>query len=301
MRYHSTDRVLDEIRYLYHTYGANLILPEDDLFTANKVRTLELLNGIAGLNLPDFEMQFPNALSVNTLNEEVIDGLIRAGMKICVLAIESGSELIQRKVINKRVNLEKAKQLVGMLRDKGIYSRCYFIIGFPGETIEQMHETINYARDLGADWCSISKACPLPGTQMYDDFIAQGSITDDENIPLFLSDATRLFDTPVISAADLNELSYRANLDINFINNVNFKLGDFLKAKTLFEDVTLQYPFHIVAHYCISECHANMGEKDQAASVLTHIANLIATNSEAKKMFNKYHHLMPKFALYIAA
>ncbi len=294
MRYHSTEYVLEEMRILHERYGINLYIPEDDLFTVNKARIVPLLNAITGLNIPGMEMQFPNALSVNTLDEEVLDALIDAGMRICTLAVESGSQYVQVNVIKKRANLDRAKMLVQYLKSKDIFVRCYFILGFPGETKDQMQETIDFGRALGADWIAIFAAVPLPGTEMFHQFREMGVIEDEESAWSTLY-TQRIFDTPEISADELNELIYRANLDINFVNNPNLSDGRYERAIELFEDVVLKFPFHVVGHSCVLMCLEALGRHAEASARRQHIAHLVETDERAREMYQKYPDFMPDF------
>ena len=296
MRFRSPENVALELKNLYEKYGVNLISPEDDVFTMTEDRCLKMLKLIRDLNIPDFEMQLPSGLSVKTLNEKVIDELAKTGVNIFTLAIESGSEYVQKNVINKNCDLDKAKELVRYIRSKGFMVRCYFILGFFGETKEQMYETINYVKELGADWAAFMIATPLIGSEMYNQLIKAGYIK--ENIELFskIQYAKRSFDTPEISADELNDLAYRANLECNFINNVNKINKNYEKAIDIYNDIVLSYPFHIIALYCIMECYEGLGNYEKAEELKEKIINLIKTDSRSKKMFDKYHDLTPKLA-----
>jgi hypothetical protein len=148
------------------------------LFTAKKSRFLEMLAAIRNLKIPDFEMQLPSALRVNDLDDDVIDALVETGLRIATLAIESGDDYVQKHIIRKNVDLTKAVHAVRRLKDLGIVVRCYFILGFPGETKEQMRQTVDYARGLGADWCNFIIATPLIGSVMYDQFVEMGCIPE---------------------------------------------------------------------------------------------------------------------------
>lgn len=294
MRYRSVESVVAEIKELHSRFGVNMLVPEDDLFTVKKTRVIELVNAISDLQLPDFEFQFPNALSVNTLDEEVLDALIAAGMKICTLAIESGSEFVQVNIIKKRCNLEKAKRLIKYLREKDIIVRCYFILGFPGETQEMMLESIEYARGLDADWCSFPVVIPLLGSEMYDQFLERGEYGVDDQVWASVY-ANRQFDTQEILAEEINELAYRTSLDLNFINNPNRRLGNFKRAIEIFQDILFRYPHHIVACYCIMECYEAQGADEEAADMRERTVTLIQTNRHSREMFEKYGDVMPRF------
>ena len=292
MRYRTDENVLAEVQALYDTYGVNLIIPEDDLFTVNRKRVISLLTALKGLNLPDFEMQFPSALSINTLDEEVLDSLIGAGMKICVLAVESGSTYTQRHIIKKNCNLEKAKSHVAYLKKKGIMVRCYFIFGFPAETKELMRESIDFAKELAADWSTMNIAAPLVGTEMYRQFVEMGVIEDNLETWSEAFFGSREFDTEEITADELNELAYRANLEINFLNNPSLVSGNYEKAIDIFDDILGSHPFHLVAIDCLIKCHQGLGNFDTVQALKERSLVLLKTDERARDMFIKYSDLM---------
>lgn len=257
-----------------------------------------MLAAIRNLKIPDFEMQLPSALRVNDLDDDVIDALVETGLRIATLAIESGDDYVQKHIIRKSVNLTKAVHAVRRFKDQGIVVRCYFIFGFPGETKEQMRQTVDYARGLGADWCNFIIATPLIGSVMYDQFVEMGSIPEDFFLQANTIFMERQFDTPEISAAELNEFAYRANLDINFLNNHNKVTGQYEKAIVLYRDVVGTHPFHIIGRYCIMECQRLLGNLDDAAETENTILNLIRVDQRAQKMYEKYGDLMPNLRVH---
>jgi anaerobic magnesium-protoporphyrin IX monomethyl ester cyclase len=296
MRFRSAKNVIDEIRLLNEKYGVTLFMPEDDLFTADHKRVLELLTAIKNLGISGIEVEMPNGLSVNALDSDVVDELISVGMRIFVLAIESGSEYVQKHMIKKNCDLEKARRLVNLLKSRGILVRCYFILGFHTETKGQMQETVNYAKSLGADWCVFNIATPLVGSEMYDQLVEIGCIKDNVDTWSNTVFDRRQFDTPETTAEDLNDFAYRANLDCNFLNNPNKVNGRFEKAVRIYRDVVSRYPFHVIAWYCIMECYRGLGDEGKAKRVEMHLRKLIQSDKRAAEMFAKYGDMIGPFA-----
>lgn len=292
MRYRSPANVLDEMRQLHEGYGINLFVPEDDLFTVNKQRILTLLGAITDLDIPDMEIQMPNALSVNTLDEDVIDALASAGMRICVLAVESGSDYVQKHIIKKRCDLERAHRVIEYARSIGLYVRLNLIYGFPGETLDQMKETADFARISKADWSANFIAMPLLGSEMYDQFTEMGHVSY-ENRGWEGTYADRSFDTDEISQEELKDFVYRTNLDVNFKNNQNFLTGDWQKALGAFDDVRKLHPFHVIAHYMAMQCHEKLGHDEAVADIQDTIRSLLAENPKSQDMVRKYDDLFP--------
>jgi MoaA/NifB/PqqE/SkfB family radical SAM enzyme len=297
MRFRSVQNIVEEVKILNQKYGVTLFLPEDDLFTADKKRVMRLLAALRELNIPNVEMQFPDALSVNTLDESIIDEMARTGMKIATFAIESGSDYVQKQIIRKNCNLKKAKRLVEYAHSKGLITRCYFILGFPHETKEQMRETVEYAKSLVADWCVLMIATPLVGSEMYDQFVEMGCIQD--NIETWSGTVfdKRHFDTEEITAEELNDFVYRANLERNFLCNPNIVNGNFARAIQLFKDIVWRYPFHIIGWYCLMESYKGLGDFNAALRTEESMRSLIRSDSRAADMYAKYCNLMPAFKL----
>jgi len=294
MRFRSVENVVSEVSLLNERYGVNLFIPEDDLFTVKKKRVVTILNGLKNLSIPGFEIQFPNALSINTLDEELLDILIDTGMGYAQLAIESGSKYTQKNIIKKNCDIDKAKHLVKYLRKQGIVVRCFFILGFPGEDKILMEETIKYAKELEADWCSFQIANPLIGSEMYNQFVGRGEISEEPEFWTKTIYENRAFDTKEFSAKELLGIAYYANLDVNFVNNYNLIHGNYKRAIELFEDILKFYPFHIFALYFISQCHHEMEEYGQAEKTMDRIRELIKKDKNARDLFDKYGYLLPE-------
>ena len=297
VRLRSIENVVDEVEELHLRYGVTVIMPWDDIFTMGRRRTVELLRRLRGLEIPGFQIQFQNGLSVHGLDEEIVDELILTGMPMTAIAIESGSEYVQHHIIKKNCDLKKARCLVSYMREKSVFVRCLFILGFAGETQVQMQETIDYAKSLGADWCVFGIASPLVGSEMYDQWVKAGVIQDGPAFWGASSYGHRSFDTPEISAEDLNELAYRANLECNFIGNPNLTAGRYDRAGQLFRDIVAKFPFHVVAWHCLLYCEEHLWHEQEAADLKRHIAEVIETNGLAREMFLKYRELIPRIGI----
>lgn len=294
MRFRSVENVIAEMRELNERYGINLYTPEDDLFTANRKKVIPLLQAIKefGADIPNFEIQFPNALSVNTLFDDVMDALMEAGMRVTNVAIESGSKYVQRNIIKKNCNLDRALEVIKYFRDHGCIARCYFIGGFPGETKEMMNETVEFAKKLRCDWGVFNVAAPVRGTEMYRQFVDAGYIKDDMEVWSSAFFLERIFDTPEIGAEELKDFLYRANLDVNFLHNPNYLDGDWEKSLRIFSEIVSGHKFHIFGWYIMMKCYEALGRTEEAEETLRHIHELVATDERSTKMYRKYGYML---------
>ena len=120
----------------------------DDNFALNRKRTIEICSEIIRRGL-DIQFETPNGISINTLNEEVLDALVSAGLVRVYLAIESGSEFIRNEIMGKHLSTEKIYEIVGLTKKhKQLHVKAYFIIGMPEETHETLEETYNMIKKI---------------------------------------------------------------------------------------------------------------------------------------------------------
>lgn len=296
MRYRSVANVVQELAILQERYGITSVIPEDDLFSVKKPRIIALCKAVAARFQRSIHFQFPNGLSVATLDEDVIEAMVEMGMSLANIAIESGSPHVQRHVIKKNCNLERARGVVQACRDAGIFVRAYFIFGFPGESREMMQETIDFAASLPTDWNVFNVAAPLIGTEMYEQMIALGWIDRTFNWDdAFFQERT--FDTPAISARDLKDLTYGANITTNFFGNYNLRMGLHGRAIALFEDVLRSHKGHLIAQYCIAQAQGAMGDALRQEQSLGECRRMLAAEYPLSlSQLAQYRDLMPELA-----
>jgi len=230
-RYRSVDNVLSEVNWLVDKYGADEILIQDDNFTKDKKRACEILDRLK------IRWAIPNGLEVNSLDREILEKAKASGVQDLTLAIETGSPRIQ-KLIKKNVNLDKAKEIIGIMRELRIYSKVFYMLGFPGETKEEIQQTIDYASKLKADWSIFSIVNSLPGTEL-----AKKVKPDFDNIGY----ANANISTEDFNAEYIEKKVGEANIKINFIENYNLNGGNIDYAIRDFQRIAQRYPQHTIA------------------------------------------------------
>ena len=102
---------------------------------------------------------------------------------------------------------ETYRDIVRLCRDHGFTSHFSNIIGFPQDTEQEIDEHLEVLREMAPSWASFYILCPIPGTEQYDDFMAQGLITET-NLDRF--DTTCLtWRHPCLSRERLLELLFK--------------------------------------------------------------------------------------------
>ena len=66
------------------------------------------------------------------------------------IAVETGSPEMQKR-INKNLNFDMVRKVVKMIKSHGVPVYICWMVGFPNETLDQINETFNFARELKAN------------------------------------------------------------------------------------------------------------------------------------------------------
>ena len=179
LRMRSAKNVVDELERLKDKYGINAFLFDDDMPFGNKKRTKEMLRLLIERKL---DLAWKAAgVSIFKMDEETFKLMAESGCISIGIAIESGNQRILKEVINKPVNLKKVPGLIKIAKSYGLGVVANFIIGFPGETWDEIRQTIHYAETCGVDYAKIYMAEPLLGTRLYDMAVEMGVIIGDHS------------------------------------------------------------------------------------------------------------------------
>lgn len=176
-RYKSPERVVAEMRKAL-SLGFREIHLVEDLFTANLQRAKDVLRAVieADLGCP---WQLPNGIRVSQVDEEFARLAAQAGCYSIGLGVESGNQDLLDNV-KKQATLDQARSTVKLLRDHGIETVCFFMLGLNGETEETMQATIDFACELNPDFAKATIMYPLPGTPLFTQLEQEGRLRTRE-------------------------------------------------------------------------------------------------------------------------
>lgn len=171
-RFMSVPAVLREIEKMVDKYGVRDIEILDDIFNLDLERAKAICDEIVRRGIK-INISFPNGLRADRMDEELIVKLKRAGAHMAVYAIETASPRLQKQ-IKKNLDLEKAARMVRFTAAQGITTAGFFMLGFPGETREEILSTIKFARDLPFQFANFFYVTPRPNTELYDTVVKDG-------------------------------------------------------------------------------------------------------------------------------
>ena len=162
----SPENVIKEIIWLKEEYGIKSIIFDDDNLYINKKRAMSIFSLMIRNKL---NIKW-NAIAVSAfcLNEELLEIMAESGCKYIDVALESGVERVLKDIINKPVKLDHAQKMISKAKALKIDVSANFVIGFPGETWDEIRQSLSFAETLDLDYVKIFIATPLPKTKLYE-------------------------------------------------------------------------------------------------------------------------------------
>lgn len=257
MRYQSKERVKEDLEKLVQRYGVGGVVIQDDHFMAGKKRPYEIVEVIGKEKL---KMFFQNALAIFALDFEFLKLIKKMGVDELVLPVESGSMRVLREEMRKPLKLEKIPVVVENCRKIGIYTDCNIIIGMPGETKKDIEDSREFLKTIYADWFRVFIATPIPGSEMHQ------TVMDKKyyKIPPIRANYKRaVIETEHLTSEYVQYMTYYMNLELNFVYNSNYRLGNYKTAIESFHNVINVKSDHLFAHYFASKCFEKLGKIDE--------------------------------------
>lgn len=136
----------------------------DDSFFVNKDHSRAVCAALSGSGF-----SWVCDMALQDANDDALRWVRKGGGTAINVGVESAS-VRWRELSGKHVSEGQPEDLVKRARDKGLRVHFYFMIGFPGETVDEINATLDYAaklKDLGATPC-ISLVTPYPKTRLWD-------------------------------------------------------------------------------------------------------------------------------------
>jgi anaerobic magnesium-protoporphyrin IX monomethyl ester cyclase len=204
--------IVDEIEFLQNRYGFEEFIVEDENFTYYPDHVFGVSRELKRRGLHCY-FSFPNGIRIDRITEEIVRELKEMGTYMVRVGLESGSEKTL-KAMKKNLDLNEVKKNLKILKRHKIIVNGAFILGFSGETMEDIEKTIQFAIDSGIDTAYIGNYLPLPGSEDFNRLVAEGEIRIDEiNWSLYTAYYGKIAYHPVgMTAEELLKAVRRATL-----------------------------------------------------------------------------------------
>lgn len=161
-RQRSAENIVEEMTILKEKYGAREIHFYDDTFTVNKKRIYRLCELLLQTKL---NLIWRCSSRVDTVDKDMLKMMYKTGCRSISYGIESGDDEILKKM-NKNTTVSQAKDAVKWTNEAKIQAKGFFMLNFPGETIETTEKTISLAKELDLDFAGFNLTIPHHGDRL---------------------------------------------------------------------------------------------------------------------------------------
>ena len=175
----------EEVLFWHREYNViDFAFYDDALLADANTHICVFLEEVVRNNL-SLRFHCPNGLHITYIDREIASLLYKAGFKSIRLGLETSDIGLQRR-LGEKFSEEEFEQAVAHLKRAGFTTDqigSYVLIGLPGQTGDQVTETITYAGRIGA-LPYLSEYSPIPHTEMWKEAVT-ASRFDLESGPLF--------------------------------------------------------------------------------------------------------------------
>ena len=163
-RFHPPVDVAREMLRLKRDYDPDLIWFADDIFALSRQWTSDFANAVENLGA---QVPFRMQSRCDLMTRQTVGDLRRAGCAEVWMGAESGSQRILD-AMDKDISVGAIRVARENLRAHGIRACLFLQFGYPGETWEDIEQTIAMVRATRPDDVGISVSYPLPNTRLYE-------------------------------------------------------------------------------------------------------------------------------------
>ena len=176
LRKRSVKNFVDEIEYVCRNMPEiQEIFIEDDTFTADRKRVVEICNEMIRRNLHPI-------WSCNTradLPFDVMEKMKEAGCRLLVVGYESGNQRVLDET-RKGITLEQSLEFARNTKKLKLKVFGCFMIGLKGDDRKSIEDTFQFAKMLYPDMCFFQQAVPFPGTAFYEWVKTEGYLKTED-------------------------------------------------------------------------------------------------------------------------
>ena len=175
-RLRSWQRIVEEMKYVRDNYQVDEFLFWSENSVVDKKHITDIAHGI--------ENEIPGVRwvcngRVDQVDEELLGTMKKAGCWMIGYGIEAGTQRVLD-LMKKNVKVEEIGRAVKLTKKVGIEITGHVIVGYPGETKEDILATLNLVKKLDLDYIQVYCCVPFPGSELYEQAKEQGWIISDD-------------------------------------------------------------------------------------------------------------------------
>ena len=173
-RLRTPQSIVDEMEHWHKKWGVLTFYNMDLTFPISEKKGLEFCDHLIERKLG---IQWACETRVSGVSALLMKRMKESGCIRVDFGIECGNQKMLDS-INKQFTLQQVRDAVKWTVDAGIECEGLFIIGLPGETVQDTKDTIEFALSLDLDHIKLNLFVPYPGSDIWDTLQARDELTN---------------------------------------------------------------------------------------------------------------------------
>jgi len=216
IRTRSIEGIGSELEFWY-AKGTRIFNFLDDNFTFYRERVFALCDEIEKRGLKGITLRASNGIRADKIEREMLVRMKEAGFKSFGIGVEAGNDKVL-KTLKKGETMAEIESAIKLSCELGFEVSLFFVYGTPGETVEDIEDSIKIARKYPVFKADFYNLMPFPGTALWDWVEGKKAWTADplelldsmdKNLRFSKKTGKPFFTTPELSLEDREALAKR--------------------------------------------------------------------------------------------
>jgi anaerobic magnesium-protoporphyrin IX monomethyl ester cyclase len=193
-RMRTVNHFVNELEY-WHEKGYRQFAIDDDNFTLNKKRVYEICDEIERRGLKDLLIRCSNGIRADRIDRNLLIRMKEIGVREIGIGVDGGNNKVLG-YLKKGETIEQIEAAIQMACELGLDVKIFIIVGTPGETVQDIEDSIALARRYPIARVNFNNAIPYPGTEMYETIRTRNlflvspeeylnDVSEDKKVPVF--------------------------------------------------------------------------------------------------------------------
>jgi len=235
LRRRTVEDVVRELCQIKEEHPLNYVVFLDDTFTVNQGWVREFCQA--------YGEQISTGFSINarveTVSRDIVNCLAKAGCRHIIYGVESGSMRIRHDIMNRPVENHRFVDVFKLTKEAGVMATANYMIGLPGETPDDIEQTLALNKEIEPDDFGYFVFYPYPGTQLFHLCREKGFLPENW-LELPANNRQSILDLPDLTKEDI-EYYYNKFTEVRnqaYLNRYGSGLSDEAKAQAskIFEE-----------------------------------------------------------------
>jgi len=235
LRRRTVEDVVRELCQIKDEHPLNYVVFLDDTFTVNEAWVREFCQAYS----EQISVGFSINARVETVSRDIVNCLAKAGCRHIIYGVESGSMRIRHDIMNRPVENHRFVDVFKLTKEAGIMATANYMIGLPGETPDDIEQTLALNKEIEPDDFGYFVFYPYPGTQLFHLCREKGFLPENW-LELPANNRQSILDLPHLTKEDI-EYYYNKFTEVRnqaYLNRYGSGLSDEAKAQAskIFEE-----------------------------------------------------------------